>query len=80
MPNERKKKRKTPTKWAGPLNVLPKQCVWCSKNGHQMGAIKPFSAKKRKRKKKGGSKINHRFLTPFLRLISLRRKKPGETS
>ena len=35
-------------KWVGPLKMLPKQCVWCSKNGHQTGAIKPLSAEKKK--------------------------------
>ena len=49
MPKERKKeKRKTPTKRAGPLKLLPKQCVWCSKNGHQTGAIKPLSAERKR--------------------------------
>ena len=36
-------------KWVGPLKMLPKQCVWCSKNGHQTGAIKPLSAEKKKK-------------------------------
>ena len=52
----KKEKRKAPTKRAGPLKVLPKQCIWCSKNGHQMGAIKPLSAEKKKQKKKGGAR------------------------
>ena len=55
MPKERKKKkRKTLTKWAGPLKLLPKQCVWCSKNGHQTGAIKPLSVE---RKRGGGARL-----------------------
>ena len=44
----RKKKKRTPlTKRAGPLKMSPKQCVWCSKNSHQTGAIKLSSAEKK---------------------------------
>ena len=55
----KKKKRKTPAKRAGPLKVLPKQCVWCSKNGHQTGAIKPLSAKKKKKGGRARSQVPH---------------------
>ena len=47
-------------KRVGPLKLLPKQCVWCSKNGHQTGAIKSLLAEK----KGGGSEIDRGFLTP----------------
>ena len=68
MPKEeRKKKRKTPMKQAGPLKMLPKQCVWCLKNSHQTGAIKPLSAEKKNRWR---SEIDR----------ALQQKKPGETS
>ena len=66
---EEEEKRKTPTKQAGPLKMLTKQCVWCSKNSHQTGAIKPLSAKKKRGGERDRSQVPH--LVPSARFLCL---------